>query len=172
MANLEKYKNAHSTQLIAPATIINSATVPDTEIQDSAAPARTHGHCAQMAATHDTLTAQAGTAMRQDGQTIVRDARGQKRAMIYFDQRSWFVNTGERGFVAGTGFAVCAQMFGHSLMMVCIHCMLMGLGGFTVRRGGNSTVSSARTHVRWKPMREKIPRSMVSIALRMPTMLA
>jgi hypothetical protein len=109
--------------------------------------------------------------MRQDGQSIVRDARKQRESTIYFDQRSCFVNTGEEGFAAGTGFAVCVRIFGHSLMMVSIRCMLMGLGGFTVQRGGGSTVNSARMCMRWKlKEEEKVPRFMVSTATRLPAM--
>lgn len=101
-------------------------------------------HYAQTVATHDTSTAQAGTEMRRDGQTIARDARRQRKSTIYFDQRSCFVNTGEKGLVADMGFVVCVRILGHSLMMVSIRCMLMGLGGFMARRGGSFTVNSVR----------------------------
>jgi hypothetical protein len=121
--NLPRYKKSHSTPIIAPATTIKSATVPDTEHQGSAAPARTQEFCAQTVATPGTLTAQAGSAMHQDGQTTVRGARKQRKSTISFDQRLCFVNTGEKGFVVGTGFAVCVQIFGHSLTMVSIRCM-------------------------------------------------
>ncbi|KAI1013662.1 hypothetical protein LB503_010506, partial [Fusarium chuoi] len=108
-AKLQRYKNAHSTHIITPATTIKTATVPDTEIQGSAVPVRTHVHYAQTVATHDTSTAQAGTEMRRDGQTIARDARRQRKSTIYFDQRSCFVNTGEKGLVADMGFVYLRQ---------------------------------------------------------------
>ncbi|KAG8677797.1 hypothetical protein FPOAC1_003825 [Fusarium poae] len=147
-ASLQKYKRSHPTNSIAPATTINSVTAPLIENQDNVAPAQIHVHCALMVAIHGTSMVQDGTAMRRGGQVIVTDVRRQKWGTIYFGRQSIFVSIGGKGTVADMGFVACVQMFDHCLMMVSIRCMLMGLGGFMVRRGGSSTVRLARTYMK------------------------
>lgn len=77
------------------------------------------------------------------------------------------MNIGGKGTVADMGFVVCVQIFDHRLMMASIRYMLMGLGGFMVRHGGNFTVSFARIHMRWKPRREEqLTKFMICIGIK------